>query len=240
MNRLLNLSIVFIVTVTLFSGCKFLEGIKHKTANPANPLKQIAVLPLQNDTTDVDAPAFVRNKLIESLQNKQYNVKPIETVDPLLRDRLGVTLGGQLKLASPKKLKEVLDVDGVIMGTLMDFSETTTGVYNVRKVRGQFRMVNCHTGETFWRNGIGVKSHDSTSDLAGTATAFADELNDNSDKEVPWVTMESKTSEYDAAENFALGIGKKLFSKATNSFLEAETEEMIRRATETLPAGPGM
>jgi hypothetical protein len=239
-NRYSYYMTIFIITGFLLAGCRLFDHIKPKITNPNNPIKHVAILPLQNDTSDIEAPEFIRKKLSEALKNKQYNVKPTEEVDRLLRDKMGATLGGQLQHVKPQKLKEVLEVEGVVMGTLMDFNETTTGVYNVRKVRGKFKLLNCMTGKTFWENGIGVKSQDSTGDLAGAATSFAAELKDSDDKDVPWVTMENETSNYSAGENFVMSLGKKLFSKATNSHLEDETQEMIKRITSTLPTGPGI
>jgi hypothetical protein len=43
-------------------------------------------------------------------------------------------------MSTPQQIGETLEVDGILYGTLMDFDETTTGVYNVRKVRAVFKL----------------------------------------------------------------------------------------------------
>jgi hypothetical protein len=82
---------------------------------------------------------------------------PKET-DQILRDRMGITLGGQLSLTTAQKLGEELEVEGVLYGTLMDFDESTLGAINIKKVRGKFMLVNTMTGQARWERGLGVRS----------------------------------------------------------------------------------
>ncbi len=228
--------LTIILSIILISGCAMMPT--KPPADPSNPMKRIAILPIKNDTTDVDGPNFVREKLIIAFEDHDYNVKPVEETDRLLRDRMGITLGGQLEMAKIEKLREVLDVEGLVFGTLMDFGETTTGVYNVRKVRGRFKLVNALTNETFWANGIGVKSEESAGKFLGTATALAAGMKDK-DAEVPWITIESQHSDKGVFESLAAGLGKKLVSKITKTHLLRETNEMIQRILIDLPWGPG-
>ncbi len=226
---------VFIMMVVCF-GCMMPVVIPP---NPANPIKTIAVLPLENDTNDLDGPVMVREKMAEAVAARHYSVMPIEDVDRILRDRLGVTLGGQLASVPVSALEKELKVDGLVYGTLMDFSEKTIGVYNVRKVRARFSLVETATGKTVWKNGIGVKSETRTSDNAGLVANLVEDISDSRDKDVPWVTINSQTSDLDYKQQFALNLAVKLLSKATGTHLAYETNEMIKRVMETFPAGPG-
>ena len=228
--------LAIILSIILISGCAMMP--MKPPADPGNPMKRIAVLPIKNDTNDVDGPNFVREKLVKAFEDRSYNVKPVEETDRILRDRMGITLGGQLEMAKIEKLREVLDVEGLVFGTLMDFGETTTGVYNVRKVRARFKLTNALTNETFWANGIGVKSQESAGKFLGSATALAAGMKDK-DAEVPWVTIESRHSDKGVFESLAAGLGKKLVSKVTKTHLLRETNEMIRRILVNLPWGPG-
>ncbi len=228
--------LTIILSIILISGCAMLP--MKPPADPSNPIKRIAILPIKNDTNDVGGPNFVREKLVEAFEDRYYNVKPVEETDRLLRDRMGITLGGQLEMAKIEKLREVLDVEGLVFGTLMDFGETTTGFYNVRKVRGKFKLTNTLTNETFWANGIGVKSEESAGGLLGSATALAAGIK-GKDEEVPWVIIESRSSDKSVLDSLAAGLAKKLVSKITKTHLLRETNEMIRRILENLPWGPG-
>jgi hypothetical protein len=195
---------------------------------------------MRNDTADVDGPDVVRKKMIGALEDKSYTVKDVKESDQILRDQMGVNLGGQLDMTTPQKLGEVLGVDGVLYGTLMDFDETNTGVLEVRKVRATFKLVNTMTGQVFWERGLGVKTETRTPGRTGyVATAIARGA-DAKENDVPWVTINSvPTRERNAGQAFAMGLGAKLLTKAIGIHLEYESNELVRRVTDNLPGGPG-
>lgn len=122
-----------------------------------NPDYTVAVLPLYNATNDVDGPGMVRRIFNEKIQI-YYKTKPLDEVDRILKDELGITLGKQLDIITPQRLGEVLGVDGVIYGYLLNFDDVTSVVYNARKVRTGFRLVDAKTGQTLWARGQGVRS----------------------------------------------------------------------------------
>ena len=210
------------------------------TFDPGNPLKRIAVLPMKNDTEDVDGPAVVRNKMIEALEGKSYSVKDVKETDQVLRDQMGINLGGQLELTTPEKLGEVLGVEGVLYGTLIDFDETNTGLIDVRKVRAKFKLVSTQSGQAFWERGLGIRSETRMSGTTGSAASFLARKADEKNQEVPWETIESfATNERNIGQAFAIGLGAKLLTKAIGIHLDHESKELVRRVTQTLPWGPG-
>jgi len=235
MRRFQVLMMIFLLTV-LLAGCAGMP--MGPTADPTNPIKRLAMLPIQNDTTDVEAPAFVREKLAAALQKRFYTVQPQEETDRILRDQLGITLGGQLGMATVDQLREALQVEGLLYGTLMDFGETTTGLVNVRKVRGKFRIVETGNESVFWENGIGVKSQDTSGGVLGSLSGAVANAG-GSDEEVPWVVIENTSSNNSALEGLAAGLTKKLISKAVGVHLARETDEMIWRLLQNLPWGAG-
>ena len=206
----------------------------------SNPLKRVAVLPLKNDTTDVDGVELVRKKMVQALERRSYVVKDLKETDQILRDRMGITLGGQLDLTTPQKLGETLGVEGVLYGTLMDFDELTTGAINVKKVRAKFKLVNTANAQPYWSRGLGVRSEMMMQGNAGTAAAIASRVVDARDKEAPWVTIETTTTgSSKLGESFAVGLGTRLISKAVGLHLDHESTELARRITDNLPWGPG-
>ncbi len=205
-----------------------------------NPLKRVALLPLKNDTNDVDGPEILRKKMVQALERRSYVVKDVKETDQILRDRLGITLGGQLEMTTAQELGKALGVEGLLYGTLMDFDEMTTGAINVKKVRGKFRLVNALTGQAVWGRGLGVRSEMMMQSKVGVAATAAARAADARDKEVPWVTIESTTTgSGKLGESLAVGLGAKLISKAVGVHLERESTELARRLTESLPWGPG-
>ena len=235
--RRYSVCLVFFLLLLLLAGCGGMPRM-GPTADPTNPIKRLAILPLRNDTTDVEAPEFVREKLITAFQRRLYMVQPLEETDLILRDELGITLGGQLEMASVGELREALQVEGLLFGTLMDYGETTTGLVNVRKVRGKFKIVDTATESVFWENGIGVKTQDTSGGLAGSLTGALANAGGR-DEEVPWVVIESTSSNRSLLDGLAAGLATKLVSKALGVHLERETNEMIWRIVQNLPWGPG-
>ncbi len=236
MKRILYL--VFLGVWALFAGCSIPRPPQPYNSN--NPLKHVAVLPMRNDTNDVEGPDIVRQKMIVALENRSYVVKDLKETDQILRDQMGITLGGQLDLTTAQKLGDALGVQGVLYGTLMDFDETTTGVINIKKVRGKFRLVNTATGEDMWARGLGVRTEVKMEGTAGSAAAALSRASDARDKDVPWVTIDSQTTDNSSVgKSFVQGLGSKLIYKAIGKHLDYESTELARRVTQDLPWGPG-
>jgi hypothetical protein len=237
MNMRFRWFFLLVVLTSAIGGC----AIPHMPSptDPGNPLKRVAVLPMKNDTNDVDGPEVVRQKMAEALTRRSYVVMDIKESDQILRDRMGINLGGQLELTTPQKLGETLGVEGVLYGTLMDFDETTTGVYNARKVRGTFKLVNTVTGQTMWARGLGVKTEQGTNSNASGLVRLGARASDARDKDAPWVLLSSTTTNQSAKDSFIMGLGTKLLTKAIGIHLEHESKELARLVTDNLGWGPG-
>lgn len=225
--------------LALFYGCVPPPRPVPTHYNFSNPIKRVAILPMKNDTVDVNGPDMVRSKMEAALKERGYNVKPLKESDQILRDQMGINLGGQLDLTTPQKLGEALGVEGVLYGNLMDFDETTTGLYNVKKVRAKFKLVNAMTGSTFWERGLGVKSEVKMSGALGTAATVVANVQDARDKETPWEILDVRTSNKGFGETVGIELGTKLLSKAMGTHLDRESTELATRITRDLPWGPG-
>jgi hypothetical protein len=177
-------SILLVVMTLAVAGCNIPR--MPLPTDPTNPMKVVAVLPMKNDTNDVDGPTIVREKIVEALKNRSYVVMDLKESDTILRDRMGINLGGQLSLTTPQKLGETLGVQGVLYGELMDFDETITGLYNAKKVRGSFMLVNTATGQPIWQRGLGVKTEQGTSSTASGLVKLGARASDAREKEAPW------------------------------------------------------
>jgi hypothetical protein len=96
---------LLIVLTSVTGGCV----IPHMPmpTDPSNPLKRVAVLPMKNDTDDVDGPDVVRQKMVEALTRRSYVVMDVKESDQILRDRMGINLGGQLELTTPQSWADV-------------------------------------------------------------------------------------------------------------------------------------
>src|SRR5262249_47408017 len=114
----------------------------------AKPQK-IAVLPMANETTDLDGPPFVRQLIFNNLAARGYMLVPLEQMDAKLLAE-GFTDGGQLNAVTPQKLGEWVGADGLFYGTLVNFSYINLGYYWQRKVTIFGRLVSATSGEKLW------------------------------------------------------------------------------------------
>ncbi|MDD5772761.1 MAG: DUF799 family lipoprotein [bacterium] len=177
--------------------------------DPTNPIRTVAVLPMVNNTSDMDGPELVRKGFNKLVKNRYYEVMGIPQIDEILRDRMGITLGGQLSLTNAQKLGEELGVDGVVFGELLDFNYTITGFYNSKIVRAKFKLVSTKTGNTVWEREEKVQRSE--------------------------VSFTSKN----ALEAFKGNLESKMFSKIVRvSPLQDETNELIYKFYSTFPPGP--
>ena len=172
-----------------------------------HPPSLVAVLPMDNHTNDLSGPDVVRYWFDQRLAEKKgYRTMPISAIDDRLKG-LGILDGGQLPAVSCQKLGETLGVDALIYGDLLDFTYTTTGFLNIRKVRAHYRMIDARTGELLWESeGLGANS---SGGLSGAA----------------------------ALQAGAKALGEQVAEKTLNSPLRTETWDMIWNAIEYLPPG---
>lgn len=227
------------VVLLLLLACAARPPVPLGPTDPSNPIKRIAVLPLRNDTNDVDGPGLVQEKMASELVRRAYSVMDIRESGRILRDALGINLGGQLDMATPRQLGEALEVDAVLYGTLMDFDETTTGVYTIRKVRAVFKLVNTATGQIEWERGLGVRSEIRMAGLGGDLATILGRAADPREKEAPWVTIEHIVAGENYRQSLAIGLGTTLLTRLFGIQLDREATALSRLVTDNLRWGPG-
>lgn len=243
--------VFFLATVSiLFVACA--APMRHYRPNPDNPVFTVAVLPIYNATNDVEGAMKVREEFDKRIRNRQYSVMPLVDVDRFLLDGMGITLGDQLDMTTPAQLGELLGVEGVIYCYLLDFDDITTGLYNVKKVRAAFKLVETKTGSVMWSRGLGVKSILAGGDAGKGLTAFKEVLDSNDSNEpfgvIPGLdgiqgVREWRVIRFGAtkkpAEAAAFALSEKLITKAFGVHLKLETSEMLNIIMMDFPVGPG-
>lgn len=121
----------------------------------------------------------------------------------------------------------------------MNFDDITTGVYNEKRVRAGFRLVDTKTGKLVWAGGRGVRNESGT--LGSMASSRDDGIGGL--KSVPGITEIPRLEEWETAgeaadASFMMAVGGKLLDKATGGYLKAETEAMLDKIFRNFPAGP--
>jgi len=237
---------LLLLTLLVLSACTTVPVMKP---NPSNQIRTIAVLPLTNNTNDVDGPFLVRSLLAARLGGYFYSVKSQEEMDLILKEQMGVTLGSQLEMVTSAQLCEKLSSDALLYGSLEDFSNKITGIYNNKRVRLRVKLDSCKSGYTVWKNGIGVKREVRAGDsllkkvpvvgsavtAVGAASAVLSSMSDkddanlpkfrNEDIKAPWEDISEENSS--AELNLLFGIGGKIVGNVLNNPLLTEAETAI-------------
>lgn len=148
MKRHYSGTIACLILAAFLTGC----ALKPKmiVADYAPP-KKLAVLPMSNQSNDLRGPEYIRKEFVRYLQKRGYIVSPLEETDVVLREKFGVTDGGQLNAVTPVQVSEALGVDAVVYGDLIDFKFVNVGVYQNKLVEANFKMVD-RSGRPLWED----------------------------------------------------------------------------------------
>jgi len=249
MRNTYRFSWLILFALFLFYGCGATHGAYYVAPNPYSTVRSVAVLPIYNITNDVGGAEMVREQVYKEFVYRHYSVLPLKDSDRMLRERMGITLGGQLEYTNAKAVARALGVDGLVYGYLLNFDDITTGVYNVKEVRAGFKLIDGKSGAVVWANGGGVKSF-YVAGKTGIAVTLLKEI--GSGNEVPsfikglsdipglgdWHVIRViylKKIE-DAA---VLSFGEEILTSVFRAHLKLETNALLRRVLENMPAGPG-
>lgn len=188
---------LLLIAVTWLASCAAPQAVIIPP-NPDNPIKRVAILPVFNNSNDVEAPTRLREEFFNRLGRYHYDIQPLAETSEILNHQMGITLGKQYDLATPEEIGKTLGVDGVFYGYLLDFDEVTIGVANTYKVRMGWKLVDTKTGKITWGKGIAVQRTQSIGGLAALGsnkTEKVDSLPGSKDpmSEMPgldkWVSM---------------------------------------------------
>ena len=125
------------------------EALRGEPVPPSPAGPRVAVAPMENLSNDLDASAIIREAFREEILRRGWNVMPPEESDRLLRERLGVSYGGQLDSTTPAEVCRALEVRGVFYGVVREWNKTTTGIYNQVTVTASFELYD-RDGTRVW------------------------------------------------------------------------------------------
>lgn len=135
-------------------------------------LRKVALLPIANETNDLDGPIYIRKLLQQKLSESGYDLVPMADVDAKLLEK-GFTDGGQLKATTPEKLGEWTGSDTLFYPVLEDFSYLNVGFYWQRRVKVSGRLVDAKTGEKLWEAERSWATRDLVTDQKNAKQQFA-------------------------------------------------------------------
>jgi len=135
----------------------------------------IAVLPVKNETADMDGPIVFRILARAELADKGYALVDPARIDAALREK-GIEEAGQIDALTPQEIGECVGADSLLYINVSSYGRQA-GVH--LKMEGSFTLVNSRTGQKLWFSELSV-SDDIL--LEGGAAALMGELLGGKDK----------------------------------------------------------
>jgi hypothetical protein len=114
---------------------------------------ELAILPMANETTNLDGPVVLRKALYKKLTHRGYSVMPLEETDSLLNE-MGITDGGQLNALPVKEISEKLQARRLVYTNLITFKPLRIALFEVIKLN--IRMFDGKSETLIWETDQGV------------------------------------------------------------------------------------
>ncbi len=151
----------FLLALLLAAGC----GCAGKAVYLVSPALRtaadlrVAVLPFDNQSTDMSAPDVMRKLAEQGFTRRGYLPLDTAAVDAGL-SALGISEGGQLPGLKPQDIGKALGADLLCYGDVQDFTFQNLGFLIRKNVTLQVRLVSAATGEILYEgsgNGKDIK-----------------------------------------------------------------------------------
>ncbi|MBI4830560.1 MAG: hypothetical protein HY801_03195 [Candidatus Lindowbacteria bacterium] len=139
-----------IVLTFMLSACSPSREFLVRPAPQATRLNRIAVFPLENLSGTPEAG----DRATAALVSKLYNSNLVNLVEPgevqqfIIRSRIRVA--GELDLDTIREAARQLTADGIIFGSVNEYTFITTDLGQVPTVSIALRLVDADTGEIVW------------------------------------------------------------------------------------------
>jgi len=136
-------------------GCSGKSAYLVSPALGALPDPRVAVLPFDDQSTDVNAADIMRKLAAEGFARKGYPYLPLAEVDARLSG-MGISEGGQLPGLAPKAIGAALGADLLCYGDVEKFTFQDLGFVVRKEVRLHLKVISASTGETLYeKSGTG-------------------------------------------------------------------------------------
>jgi len=142
---------IFCLLLFFLSGCGVGKSTVMTNDSKTKDVHLIAVLPVQNGTSDQQAAAMLRDKVLNALYFKGYPRIPAQLID----EKLSVQQqkeNPEDKVEYSRVLGEQMHVDAVLYCDLKESRTTRYLFYSPMSVAAVFELRSAKTGQLLWRN----------------------------------------------------------------------------------------
>ncbi len=136
--------------ISFLAGCVTPPPKTDFTAFQQENPHSILVVPVVNDSVDVDAPNYFLSTISVPLAEKGYYVFPVNTVKTVLEGE-GLYDANLVHSADPTQLGDMFGADSILYVTINQWAAKYALVTTVVTVDFSYRIVSGKTGEELWK-----------------------------------------------------------------------------------------
>ena len=134
--------------VVLCTSCA-LEPVPDWEAFYAHQPRSILIVPVENETTEVEAPRFFMATIARPLVSRGYYVFPVEASCEILASE-GFTSGAELSRVPPQNFQKYFGTDGVLFVTIKAWDTVYLVLASTVTVTLEYVLVDTRSGATIW------------------------------------------------------------------------------------------
>lgn len=144
------LSTVAVLAVVLVSGCATQPDMSYLEPLHEAKLHSILIVPVNNNTIDVQAPTSVLATLPFSLAEKGYYTFPVNTVKTILEAE-GYYEPAEVHASAPENLAALFGADSILYVTIHEWTSEYLLLATTTRVDFEYRLVGAD-GQLLWQS----------------------------------------------------------------------------------------
>jgi hypothetical protein len=149
----------------------------------------VALLPVLNDTNDLDAPKEMRPLIYKALIGRGYLVQSPAETDTLLKSR-EIDEAGQIYTMTFRELGDLLKTDALLVSTVLDWSTVYLIAYSSVTVEVNFKLIDAKTEDTLWGSGRKISKRNVATDKDSAIKTLEDAI------KIPYSSLAEKVISY--------------------------------------------
>ena len=135
--------------VLLLSASCALDPVPDWESFYAHQPRSVLVVPVENETTEAEAPRFFTATIARPLIARGYYVFPVEATSEILASE-GFTSGAELARIAPGKFRQYLGADGVLFVTIKSWDTTYAILSSTVRVTLEYLLIDTRSGAEVW------------------------------------------------------------------------------------------
>lgn len=138
------------VAFTLLAGCVASPEKKDYTQFRSENPRSILVVPVVNNTVNVDAPDYFLSTISFPIAERGYYIFPINLVKRVMEEE-GLSNANMVHAADPTRLGELYGADSILYISIENWETTYAVLASTTTVSFEYILKSGITGEELWR-----------------------------------------------------------------------------------------